>query len=78
MEDKLNGLTEHASSPKPSKGRVVFFNDEEGEQYPAIITKVWSDTLVNLNVFADTKGVLIKTSVPQGATGSTWQWPSRV
>lgn len=34
---------------KPSIGRIVLFNyRESGEEFPAIITRVWSDECVNL------------------------------
>lgn len=58
----------------PSIGRIVLF--EDGSEYapgvpavaPAIITRVWSDTLVNLWVFPDASrshmGIQARTSVP--------------
>lgn len=65
---------------KPTIGRIVHYYDESGRIYPAIITEVWSDICVNLNVFADTRGVVSKTSVIYtndfGGPAFHWSWPS--
>lgn len=73
---------------KPSIGRIVHFYpgtgdlqmDEAGRRQTAqaaIITRVFSDECVNLNVFTD-MGVVIQTSVLRGVDGYRWDWPARV
>lgn len=37
--------------PVPTIGRIVLFRGEDGQDRPAIVTHVWSDFCVNLNVF---------------------------
>lgn len=56
--------------------------------HPAIITHVWSDDCVNLQVFFDAQGVVVKTSMTRlpdevfaeglHCTNSGWRWPERV
>ncbi len=64
---------------KPSIGRIVHY-DYNGSIIPAIITKVFSDTVVNLRAFEDSTGSpLWFTSVKilEGETSSLglWFWP---
>ena len=79
---------------KPSVGRIVLTYVDptmNGGQYfaPAIITKVHSDTMVNLRVFCDGSSTLHLTSVlltgtqedagqVQRVQGSACWWPPRV
>ena len=74
---------------KPSIGRIVHYvlpspAKYAGEHRPAIITRVWSDTCVNLHVFEDfDDGELesLPTSVTFEALGKaerSWHWPERV
>ena len=64
----------------PSIGRIVHYTNGSGT-FPAVITKVWNPTLVNLEVFGlyDVQD-RIKTSVVQGSENQvgTWFWPPRV
>lgn len=56
--------------------------------HPAIITRVFTDDCVNLQVFFDAKGVQVKTSMcllpdevfadGMHCTNSGWRWPERV
>jgi hypothetical protein len=56
-------------------------------EHPAIITRVWSDTCVNLTVFLDAVGPQVRNSVvllpkmPKGVAldpaNSGWRWPDR-
>jgi len=73
---------------KPSIGRLVHYFPTINENYgnspvTALITHVWSDTCVNLKLFADGPGVMdgFKTSVnnlhSDNSAGS-WNWPERV
>ena len=74
---------------KPTIGRIVHFvaNLVEPEQhYPAIITHVWSDTCVNLEVFRkgtaarDVMDTGVKTSVTFDESGTqpySWHWPEQ-
>ena len=58
---------------EPTIGRIVQFKTEEGTVYPAIITRVWSPTMVNLQVFRDLVCEAF-TSVPQGDDVRQWDW----
>jgi len=77
---------------KPSVGRIVLTNVDPTMNNgltvaPAIITRVWSDTMVNLRVFCDGSSTLHLTSVPlvetqpapmlAGGRVACW-WPPRV
>lgn len=66
---------------KPSIGRIVHFV-HNGVHLPAIVTKVWSDTCVNLHVFANGSDMTdsgTQTSVCSGENpvGYSWHWPER-
>lgn len=80
-------------NPVPSVGRIVHYTPPDqgtagkSQAYPAVITHVWSDTCVNLQVFNDGSYPLPAegcnpTSVslagdPNSPTGRTWCWPPR-
>jgi hypothetical protein len=62
---------------KPSIGRIVrFIGETVGQPYPAIITAVHSDAIVDLQVFR-TNDVVPALSVPfrQSGAGPRWMWP---
>lgn len=75
---------------KPTVGRIVYFVMPDGQIRPAIIVRVWSDEMVQLQVFTDGSndgaenagGIVWKTSVhfnqPPDATSpvasGTWHW----
>lgn len=70
----------------PSLGRIVLFRSELSNgatEHPAIISRVWSDTCVNLTVFPDCGVPVCKTSVVQnedmqeGNQTYAWRWPPR-
>lgn len=77
-----------AMSQKPSLGRIVltFLTPEENngsEVAPALITRVWSDDMVNVTVFPDAEyGPVRRTSVrlvdsqPSESGPACW-WPPR-
>jgi len=50
---------------------------DEGEVYPMIVTRVWSDTCVNGQVILDGNDCLWATSATEGDHGHCWQWPPR-
>jgi hypothetical protein len=63
---------------KPTPGRIVNYFDSVGT-HVAIITKVWSDTCVNLSVIRDGAGSFdCRTSVLLGQNENNWDWPERV
>lgn len=80
---------------KPTVGRIVIFRETvwQGEgtngtrDHPAIVTRVWTDTCVNLHVFFDASPSGPKSSVtrmpelPDGVVNSSgvggWRWPDR-
>ena len=47
------------------------------DELPAVITAVWSDECVNLNVLLDGEGTIWKTSVQEGEEETNWRWPKR-
>jgi hypothetical protein len=72
----------------PAVGRIVIFVQPATEQpvngtreHPAIITRVWNDGLVNLQVFYDAAPVEARTSVGpydvEAPDGWGWRWPER-
>ena len=72
---------------KPSLGRIVLYRsiDNNGtREHPALVTRVWTDTCVNLTVFPDFGQLLLKTSVVQNESlegpnqDNAWRWPPRV
>jgi hypothetical protein len=77
---------------KLSKGRIVMAGIEPtmnngDDTCPAIITRVWSDTMVNIRLFPDGISCPVKTSVRlyeneddarQGGIGNACFWPARV
>lgn len=79
-----------APAQKPSVGRIVHYQPPEycvsakskGQPYPAIITHVWGDRCVNLQVMIDGSfglpGNLIPSSVLYGNGPGQWCWPPRV
>ena len=83
---------------KPTIGRIVHFVQQMPAQYgdrlvhlPAIVTAVWGDTCVNLQVFTDgsnsepgpnsnpasAKWVTSVTYNEMGNPPYTWHWPER-
>ncbi len=74
---------ETAAPATPTIGRIVLFRGSapltDAREHPAVITRVWSDTLVNLLVFWDKNAPGAVTSArydPDGAD-QTWRWPPR-
>jgi hypothetical protein len=63
----------------PTLGRIVHFQTAEAH-LPAIVTRVISATMVNLQVFLDAggDGVRHQTNVEQGTGPRTWHWPEQV
>lgn len=78
-----------SETQKPSVGRIVHVCLNDGTTYngaktfPAIVTAVHTDTLINARVFVDGPEVLWLTSiphvdtVPESYTSPTWGWPPR-
>ena len=72
----------------PSMGRIVTYVQPASEQpvngkreHPAMITHVWNDSGVNLQVFFDAGTVAPRTSVLRddiGGANGYWKWPDRV
>lgn len=74
---------------KPSVGRIVHYTPPsnesggKGQPHAAVVTHVWGDSCVNLNVLQDGSfklANLTPTSVSFSDNGSpgTWNWPPRV
>lgn len=86
------GLPDGRQPPqqRPSVGRVVLYVPAPGQAggatdtCPAIITRVWSDTVVNLSVFPDmgagfsVASVDLLPTVPPVLEPRTCFWPPRV
>ncbi len=72
---------------KPSLGRIVLYrsyNSNGATEHPALITRVWSDTCVNLIIFLDHNIPIIRESINQNESldgpnqENAWRWPPRV
>lgn len=66
---------------KPSIGRIVHLVDTNGSHQAAIITYVWCDTTVNLQVFPDNSTPYAFTSSvadEKAALTGSWHWPEKV
>lgn len=76
---------------RPSIGRIVLVtltaqlakqiggNAQEGDQAPAVVTCVFSDTCVNARIFGDgPNGSVWVTSVVRGTGPREWDWPARI
>jgi hypothetical protein len=84
------GDTVAENVPRPTVGRIVHYTPSEdaggkGQPYPAVVTHVWSDQVVNLSVANDGEFPFGRddehpTSVPRDDRGGprTWRWPPRV
>ncbi len=66
---------------QPSVGRIVHYSpgigDPQGQPdpIPAIMTRVWSEKVVNLTVFFCALEPKPKTSVIEGEGPGQWRWP---
>jgi hypothetical protein len=49
----------------------------EGDIYPMVVTRVWSEGCVNGQVMLDGNDCLWATSATEGTGGHTWAWPTR-
>jgi hypothetical protein len=70
------------SDPKPTVGRIVHFtpraNQDPGpDPWAAMVTRVHSDSVVNLTVFPPAGTPAPETQVELGAGPRTWRWPPR-
>lgn len=62
----------------PTVGRIVHYNNH-GTIQAAIISHVWSDTCVNLHIFANQHQVVqFLSSVIFGSDDNQWKWPERI
>ena len=71
----------------PSKGRIVLVNTPDAPingqiEHAAIVTQVWSESMVNTMAFPGTGDPVAVTSVPYADPPSeafrSWRWPPRV
>ncbi len=65
----------------PSIGRTVHFVNEVGGHWPAIITRVWTDNTVNLQVLPDMAPAFTYSSAlldPLAGRRRSWHWPEAV
>ncbi len=76
------------TAPAPTVGRVVHYRPREGEcqrfasmevdVLPAVVTRVWSPSCVNLHVFPEGMNPMWVTSVEfDAAKEGCWSWPPR-
>jgi hypothetical protein len=74
------------SEQKPSVGRIVLVKNGQNHngsiEHPAVINRVWSDSVINVTLLPDNTSPYPQTSVclesDPDAHGSTWRWPPRV
>ena len=71
-----------SENQRPSVGRIVHYRHDSGAGptgcQAALITAVWSDTLVNLAVFSANGASSQPSSVGLGDDARTWHWPEYV
>ena len=77
-----------AEAPRGNMQNADWKGENGTRFHPAVITRVWSDTCVNLIVFFDATGPAVRTSatllpdevfVPNvHCSNSGWRWPERV
>lgn len=77
------------NTQKPSLGRIVIYTLREGagcgQERPAMIVRVWTDTCVQLKVFLDevndhgseTFASSASLAQPTGPSLGCWRWPDR-
>lgn len=78
---------DNLSSPiTPTVGRVVlvrgaYVNDDEPtREFPALVTRVWSDNCINVHIFNERDGGLVATSVTYNSDPEShanyvaWRW----
>jgi hypothetical protein len=63
---------------KPSIGRIVHVTFDDEKIRPAIVVEVWSDTCVNLRLFADGPNDSIPTRTFRGYQLLTGDWLTSV
>lgn len=66
---------------QPSIGRIVHFVSNTGDHWPAVITRVWSATMVNVHVLPDLNPAFTFSSCKldeHAAKPNTWHWPEPV
>lgn len=61
---------------KPSVGRIVHLRQGDAT-LAAVVSKVWSDTTVNLAFFTEDGSCSPRTSVIFGTEDGRWSWPPR-
>ena len=72
----------------PSMGRIVIFTDNSGNEFPAIIIRCHSETVVNLvamkdqdcecRFFSSVKEGEQTNTIPTSYPPLSWHWPPRV
>jgi hypothetical protein len=75
-------LTRKDSDTEPRTGYVAHEGNHtsEGDVFPAVIVRVWNETVVtvNLHVLLDGSDTHWATSIAEGAGPGRWAWPERV
>lgn len=87
------GAVETVKQVKPSLGRIVIYHFSPYEEIdmaknggaevaPAVVVRVWSDTVVNLKILTDSSMDLWKPNVKLDKAVNPrdgyWTWPERV
>jgi hypothetical protein len=68
-----------SETPRPHDGAQVHVGNPvaEGDEFPMVICRVWSEATVNGQVFLDGNDTLWTSSVVEGTEPGTWHWPER-
>lgn len=73
-EEQAKKINEHrAVNSRVLGGNVA----QAGEQYPLIVTAVWSESCLNGQAMLDGNDTLWITSAQQGDAHGQWRWPTR-
>lgn len=82
-EDFLAFCREHPRPDEPgdvgATGHIGHIGNPmyEGDEFPAMIVKVWDGDMTNLQVFLDGNDVYWAMSRRLGLGAGTWKWPVR-
>jgi hypothetical protein len=70
----VSGIAKRQEGCMAHVGNVV----REGDQFPAVVVRVWSGSGINAQVLLDGTDTLWTCSRVEGNSAGNWSWPERV